>query len=239
MSDNCGAAHAFAVGNGLNLLRPFRVRQHWASLIKELPRFGTCRTPFFQRQQSCRRQASTFIHTSAIHALAALVLEAFMQLARRQFLHLAAGAAALPAVSRVARAQTYPARPVRWIVGAAAGGVVDIYARLLGQWLSERLGQPVIIENRVGAGGNIATEALVKAAPDGYTLGSVVVTNAINATLYDKLSFNIVRDITPIASFSRGPGVIVVKPSFPAKTVPDLIAYAKANPGKVNMASAG
>jgi tripartite-type tricarboxylate transporter receptor subunit TctC len=158
---------------------------------------------------------------------------------RRQFLHLAAGAAALPAASRIASAQAYPSRPVRWIVGFAAGGVVDIYARLLGQWLSERLGQPIIIENRVGAGGNIGTEALVKAAPDGYTLGSVTVSNAINATLYDKLSFNIVRDITPIASFNRGPGVIVVKPSFPAKTIPELIAYAKANRGKVHMASPG
>jgi tripartite-type tricarboxylate transporter receptor subunit TctC len=126
-----------------------------------------------------------------------------MKLPRRKFLHLALSAASLSAVSRVAWAQTYPSRPVRWIVGFAAGGVVDIYARLLGQWLSERLGQPVIIENRVGAGSNIATEAIVKAAPDGYTLGSITVTNAINATLYDKLGFNIVRDITPIASFNR------------------------------------
>jgi tripartite-type tricarboxylate transporter receptor subunit TctC len=158
---------------------------------------------------------------------------------RRQFLHLAAGAAALPAVSRMAWSQTYPSRPVRWIVGFPAGGVVDIYARLFGQWLSERLSQPFIIENRAGAVSNIATEAVVKASPDGYTLGSVTVTNAINATLYDKLNFNIVRDIVPIASLNRGPGVIVVRPSFPAKTVPELIAYARANPGKVNMASAG
>jgi tripartite-type tricarboxylate transporter receptor subunit TctC len=162
-----------------------------------------------------------------------------MKLPRRKFLHLAAGAVALPVMPRIARAQAYPTRPVRWIVGFAAGGVVDIYARLLGQWLSDRLGRPFIIENRVGAGSNIATEAVVKAAPDGYTLGSITVTNAINATLYDKLGFNIVRDITPIASFSRGPGVIVVKPSFLAKTVPELIAYAKANPSKVNMASPG
>jgi tripartite-type tricarboxylate transporter receptor subunit TctC len=237
MSDNCGAAHAFAVGNGLNLLRPFRVRQHWASLIKELPRFGTCRTPFFQRQQSCRRQASIFIHTSAIHALAALVLEAFMQLARRQFLHLTAGAAALPAVSRIAWAQTYPTRPVRLVVGAPPGGGFDIAARLIGQWLSERLGQPFVIANRPGAGGNIGTEAVVRAPADGYTLLLITGVNASNATLYETLSFNLSRDIAPVAGITRVPEVMVANLSVPSRTVPEFIAYAKANPGKVNMAS--
>jgi len=162
-----------------------------------------------------------------------------MKLPRRQFLHLAAGAAALPAVSRVAKAQTYPARPVRLIAPFAPGGASDILARLMGQWLSERLGQPFVIENRPGAGSNIGTEAVVHAAPDGYTLGLFGAPSAINATLYDKLNFNFVRDIAPVAGIIRGPYVIVVNPSVPAKTVPELIAYAKANPRKLNMASPG
>jgi tripartite-type tricarboxylate transporter receptor subunit TctC len=150
---------------------------------------------------------------------------------RRQFLRLAAGAAALPAVPRVARAQTYPSRPVRIVVGFAAGGGVDIGARLIGQWLSEALGQQFVIENRVGAAGNIGTDAVVRAAPDGYTLLMVNPTNAINATLYEKLNFNFIRDIAPVASFIRVPSIILVHPSVPAKTVPEFIAYAKANPG--------
>ena len=158
---------------------------------------------------------------------------------RRQFLHLAAGAAALPAVSRIARAQAYPSRPVRIVVGFAAGGATDIVARLMGQWLSERLGQPFIIENRPGAGSNIATEAVVLRRPDGHTLLLVSSANAINATLYDKLNFNFIRDIAPVAGLIRVPHVMVVNPSVPAKTVPEFIAYAKANPGKLNMASAG
>ena len=160
-----------------------------------------------------------------------------MKLPRRTFLHLAAGAAALPAVSRVARAQTYPTRPVRIIVGFAPGGGVDIIARLMGQWLSERLGQPFVIENRPGAGSNIATEAVVRAPADGYTLLLVTAANAINATLYEKLSFNFIRDIAPVAGIIVVPNVMVVNPSVPAKTVPEFIAYAKANPGKINMAS--
>ena len=158
---------------------------------------------------------------------------------RRQFLHLAAGAAALPAISRIARAQVYPTRPVRLIVGWPPGGPVDLFARLIGQPLSERLGQPIIIENRPGAASNMATEAVVRAPPDGYTLLQISSVNAFNATLYDNLSFNFVRDIAPVASIYRGPGVLVVHPSFPAKSVPELIAYAKSNPGKINMASAG
>jgi tripartite-type tricarboxylate transporter receptor subunit TctC len=158
---------------------------------------------------------------------------------RRQFLHLAAGAAALPAVSRFAWAQAYPTRPVRWIVGFPAGGGSDVLARLLGQWLSERLGQPFVIENRPGAGTNIATEVVVRAPPDGYTLVQASVTAAINATLYDKLNFNFIQDIAPIASFTRATYVMAAHPSFPAKTVREFIAYAKANPGKINMASAG
>ena len=162
-----------------------------------------------------------------------------MKLPRRQFLHLAAGAAALPAVSRIAWAQSYPSRPVRIVVGFAAGGAPDIVARLVGQWLSERLGQPFVIENRPGAGGNIGTEAVVRAPPDGYTLLLVTFSNAINATLYDKLNFNFIRDIAPVAGIVRFPFVMVVHPSVSAKTVPEFIAYAKANPGKINMASAG
>jgi len=162
-----------------------------------------------------------------------------MTLPRRQFLHLAAGAAALPAVSRIARAQTYPSRPVRIIVAVAAGGTSDILARLMGQRLSDRLGQPFVIENRPGAGGNIATEAVVRAPADGYTLLQVSAAAAINATLYDKLNFNFIRDIAPVASIDREPLVMVVSPSVPARTVPEFIAYAKANPGKISMASAG
>ena len=162
-----------------------------------------------------------------------------MKLPRRQFLHLAAGAAALPGVSRVARAQAYPSRPMRWIVGTAPGGSQDILARLMGQWLSERLGQPIVIENRPGAGTNIATEAVVRSPPDGHTLLLVGSPNTINATLYDKLNFVFLRDIVPVASLVRQPQIILANPSVSASTVPELIAYAKANPGKVTMASAG
>jgi tripartite-type tricarboxylate transporter receptor subunit TctC len=162
-----------------------------------------------------------------------------MKLPRRTFLHLAAGAAALPAVSRAARAQTYPTRPVRIIVGIPAGSATDIAARLIGQWLSERLGQPFIIENRVGAGGNVGTEMVVRSAPDGYSLLMVNGANAISATLYENLSFNFIRDIAPVASVMRTSVVMEVHPSVPAKTVPEFIAYAQANPGKIAMASAG
>jgi tripartite-type tricarboxylate transporter receptor subunit TctC len=162
-----------------------------------------------------------------------------VKLARRQFLHLVAGATALPAVSRIAWAQTYPARPVRIVVGLTAGSASDIVARLVGQWLSERLGQPFIIENRPGAGTNIAAEAVVRAAPDGYTLLLTASPNAINASLYDKLNFNFIRDIAPVAPISREPNVVLVNPSVPTRTVPEFIAYAKANPGRLNMASAG
>ena len=150
-----------------------------------------------------------------------------------------AGAAALPAVSRIAWAQAYPSRPVRIIVGFAPSGATDIMARLIGQWLSERLGQQFIVENRPGAASNIATEAVVNAPPDGYTLLVVTSVNAINATLYDKLSFNLIRDIAPVASIHREPFLVEVNPSVPVKTVPELIAYAKANPANINMASAG
>src|SRR5262249_36681631 len=152
---------------------------------------------------------------------------------------LAAGAAALAAVSRIARAQAYPSRPVRIIVGFAAGGPTDILARLMGPWLSERLGQQFVIENRPGDGGNIGTEAVVRASPDGYTLLLVGGNAPINATLYDKLNFNFIRDIAPVATIIRGPQILVVNPSVPVKTVPEFIAYAKANPGKINMASGG
>jgi tripartite-type tricarboxylate transporter receptor subunit TctC len=162
-----------------------------------------------------------------------------MKFPRRKFLHLAAGAAALPALSRIASAQTYPTRPVRIVVGYAAGGSADIVARLIGQPLSERLGQQFIVENRLGAATNIATEAVVRAPPDGYTLLLVTPANAINATLYEKLNFNFIRDIAPVASIDREPTVMVVNSSFPAKTIPEFIAYAKDNPGKINMASPG
>jgi tripartite-type tricarboxylate transporter receptor subunit TctC len=162
-----------------------------------------------------------------------------MKLPRRHFLHLAAGVAAFPALSRVAWAQTYPTQPLRLILGYPPGGSADITARLTGQWLSERLGQPVIIESRPGAATNLATEAVVRAAPDGYTLLLIAPANAINATLYDKLNFNFLRDIEPIAGIIRFPNVVVVNPSLPINSIPELIAYAKANPGKLNMASSG
>ena len=162
-----------------------------------------------------------------------------MSLARRRFLQLTAGAVALPVVSHIAAAQVYPTRPVRIIVGFASGGTLDIIARLLGQWLSERLGQPFVVENRPGGGGNIGTDAVVRAPPDGYTLLLVGSPNMINATLYEKLNFNFIRDIAPVASIDRTPLVMEVNQSFPARSVPEFIAYAKAKPGKINMASAG
>ena len=162
-----------------------------------------------------------------------------MKLPRRNFLHLAAGASALSAVARIAWAQTYPARPVRIIVGFAAGGPADIVARLIGQWLSERLGQQFVVENRTGAATNIATEAVVRAPVDGYTLLFVTAAATINTMLYEKLSFNLSRDIVPVAGLIRAPSVLEVNLSVPAKTVPEFIAYAKANPGKLTMASGG
>jgi len=162
-----------------------------------------------------------------------------MKLPRREFLHLAAGAAALPAVSRFAWAQAYPSRPVRLIVGYAAGGGTDITARLIGQWLSERFGQQFVIENRPGAATNIATDAVVRAAPDGYTLLLATGGNAINATLYDKLNFNFIRDIAPVGSVIRVPLVMVVNQSLSVRTVPEFIAFATANPGRINFASGG
>jgi tripartite-type tricarboxylate transporter receptor subunit TctC len=162
-----------------------------------------------------------------------------MKLPRRKFLHLAAGAAALPAASRMASAQAYPTRPVRIIVGFSPGGSTDIAARVVGQWLSERLGQSFVIENRPGAGANLAAEMVVRAPPDGYTLLLVSSSDTINATLYPKLNFVFLRDIAPVASMTRQPQVLLANPSLPAKTFRELIAYAKANPGKVNIASAG
>src|SRR5262245_36299492 len=179
-----------------------------------------------------RRHQAAVIH--------ALDWEGTMKLPhRRQFLHLATSAMALPALPRFAQAQAYPTRPVRVVVGFPPGGGTDIVARLMGQWLSERLGQSFIIENRPGAAGNIGTEAAVRAPADGYTLHLAFVTNAINATLYEKLNYDYIRDITPVASISREPNVIVVNPAVPAQTVPEFIAYAKANPSKINMASQG
>ena len=162
-----------------------------------------------------------------------------MKLPRRNFLHLAAGAAALPAVSRVAWAQAYPSRPVRIVVPTATGSTADILVRLMGQWLSERLGQPFVVENRPGGGTNIGTEAVVRASADGYTVLWAASPNAINATLYDKLNFNFIRDIAPVASVTRGPFVMLVNPSFSAKTVPEFIAYARTHPGMINFASGG
>jgi tripartite-type tricarboxylate transporter receptor subunit TctC len=162
-----------------------------------------------------------------------------MKARRRKFLAMAAGAAALLVASRTSRAQAYPARPVRLVVGGAPGGVTDITARLIGEPLSERLGQPLVIDNRPGAGGIIGTEAVVRAAADGYTLLMVAPANAIDATLHDKLSYNFIRDIIPVASLAQSPNVLVVHPSLPAKTVPEFIAYAKAHPDKINVASAG
>jgi tripartite-type tricarboxylate transporter receptor subunit TctC len=158
---------------------------------------------------------------------------------RRHVLHLAAGAAALPAVSRIASAQAYPTRPVRIIVGFPPGSLTDTTARLIGQWLSDRLGQQFVIENRPGAASNLAAETVARAPADGYTLLLVTSVNAINATLYDNLNFDLIHDIVPVASIGRGPGVMEVNPTFPAKSVPEFIAYAKANPGKINMATAG
>jgi len=162
-----------------------------------------------------------------------------MKLPRRAFLHLAAGAAVLPAVCKIAKAETYPARPVRLIVGYTPGGSADLTARLMGQWLSERVGQQLIIENRPGGGTNIATEVALRAPPDGYTYLLAAPANAINATLYDKLSFNFLRDTEPVVGIIRFPNVVVVNPSLPIRSIPELIAYAKANPGKLNMASSG
>src|SRR4051812_40683200 len=162
-----------------------------------------------------------------------------MRFPRRDFLRLAAGAAALPVVSNIARAQAYPARPVRLVIGYTPGGSADLTARLMGQWLSEKLGQSFVIENRPGGGTNIATEAVLRSPPDGYTLLLVAPANAINATLYEKLPFNFLQEIEPIAGIIRFPNVVVVNPQVPVKTIPELIAYAKANPGKLNMASSG
>jgi tripartite-type tricarboxylate transporter receptor subunit TctC len=162
-----------------------------------------------------------------------------MKRPRRTFLHLAAGVAVLPVASRMASAQSYPSRPVRLIVGFAPGGTTDITARLIGQWLSERLGQQFVIENRTGAATNIATEAVVRAPADGYTLLIVTASNAINATLYDKLNFNFIRDIAPVAGIIRYPLVMQVNPAFPAKTVPEFINHVKSNPGKVSYGSGG
>jgi tripartite-type tricarboxylate transporter receptor subunit TctC len=162
-----------------------------------------------------------------------------VKLPRRQFLHLAAGVVVVPAACRVACAQTYPARPVRIIAGYAAGGGVDITARLIGQWLAERLGQQFMVEDRPGAGTNIAAEAVARAPTDGYTLLLATVANAVNATLYEKINFNFMADLAPVAGIMRVPNVVVVNPSFPAKTVPEFIAYAKANPGKINFGSGG
>jgi tripartite-type tricarboxylate transporter receptor subunit TctC len=162
-----------------------------------------------------------------------------MKIRRRQFLQFAAASVAVAAAPQIAWSQTYPTRPVRIVAGFAPGGGVDIAARLIGQSLSERLGQPFVIENRPGAGSNIATESVVNAAPDGYTLLLVGAPNAINAALYEKLSFNFMRDIAPVASIHREPHVMVVHPSVPANTVPEFLRYAQANPGKINMASAG
>ena len=162
-----------------------------------------------------------------------------MNLLRRTFLHLLAGVAALPAISRLACAQVYPSRPVRWIVGFTPAGGNDITARLIGQWLTDRLGQPFVIENRPGAGTNIAAEIVINSPPDGYTLFLTNFSNAVNAALYEKLSFDFMRDMAPVVGISRAPVILAVNPSVPAKTVPEFIAYAKANPGKLNMGSAG
>ena len=162
-----------------------------------------------------------------------------MTLVRRQFLHMAAGAAALPILPRIGHAQAYPSRPVRMIVGFPAGSAPDIMARLTGQWLTDRLGQPVVIENRPGAGSNIGTEAAAKSAPDGYTLLLTVLTNVFNATLYTNLNFNFLTDITHVAAVANAPYLVVVPPSFPAKNIAEFVAYAKANPGKINFASGG
>jgi tripartite-type tricarboxylate transporter receptor subunit TctC len=196
-------------------------------------------------RQSCYRKASLQGQSSSAPASAisrridGILRDEMKLLARRQFLRLTAGGAALPVDLRIAWAQTYPSRPVRWIVGFPPAGGNDIVARLMGQWLSERLGQPFVIENRPGAATNIATQAVATAPPDGYTLLLAGLPNASNAALFGNLNFNFIRDITPIAGMIRIPNVMVVNPSVPAKTVAEFIAYAKAHPGKVNMASAG
>jgi tripartite-type tricarboxylate transporter receptor subunit TctC len=173
------------------------------------------------------------------HAQQRLADRLEVKLPRRHFLHLAAGAAALPALSRIAGAQAYPSRPVRLIVAGAPASTPDILGRLIGQWLSERLGQPFIIDNRPGAGTSIGTETVVRAPADGYTLLLCGTPNAINAAIYDRLNYNFIRDIAPVAGVSRGPYAMVVNPSVPAKSVPEFIAYAKSNPGRLNMVSAG
>src|SRR6516164_9413606 len=185
----------------------------------------TCHAP---KQPRCRASASQALEFGEMNLPH-----------RRRFLQLTAGAAALSGLSRIASAQTYPWRPVRIVVAFGPAGGADITARLIGQWLSERLGQPFIIENRPGAGGNIGTEAVVRAAADGYTLLLVTAANAINTSLYEKLSFNLSRDIAPVAGIIRGPNVMVLNPLLQPKTVPDFIDYAKANPRKVKMASSG
>jgi len=162
-----------------------------------------------------------------------------MNFSRRTFLHLAAGAVALPAALRIVWAQSYPTRPVRIIAGFPPGSASDVTARLMGQWLSERNSQSFIVENRLGAASNLAAEAVVRSIPDGYTLLLVTSVNAVNATLYDNLNFDLIPDIAPVASIARGPGVMVVNPMFPAKSIPEFIAYAKANPGKINVGTAG
>jgi tripartite-type tricarboxylate transporter receptor subunit TctC len=204
------------------------------SMISERRKSRLETTPIVSKSRRTQRRP---IEAAQLHGHSLRVKAT--KLARRQFLHLAAGSAAIPAVSHIARAQTYPARPVRIIVGFAAGGSTDLYARLMGQRLSERLGQPFIIDNRPGAGSNIGTEVAANAAPDGYTLLMVTNTNAINVTLYDKLNFNFIRDIAPVARVAYTPLVVVVNLAVPAKTVPEFIAYAKANPGKLNIGSAG
>ncbi len=162
-----------------------------------------------------------------------------MKLSRRNVLHLAAGVTVASVPSHLTWAQAYPVRPVRWLIGFAAGGAPDILARLMTQWLSDRLGQRFLVENRPGANGNLATEAVVNAAPDGYTLLQLTLADAVNATLYQNLNYNFARDLTPVAGLSRDPDVMVVNPTFPARTVPEFISYAKSNPGKINMASPG
>jgi tripartite-type tricarboxylate transporter receptor subunit TctC len=204
------------------------------SIISERPKSKAETQPTVSKIRSTRRRP---IEAALLHGR--LLRVKATELPRRRFLHLAAGAAAVPATSRIAMAQAYPTRPVRIIVGFTAGGSTDIAARLMGQWLSEQLGQPFIIENRPGAAGNIGTEAVVRAPADGHTLLMCASSNAINATLYEKLNFNFIRDIAPVAGIIRAPFVIVVNPSFPATTVPEFIAYAKANPGKLSMGSAG
>src|SRR5436190_821333 len=162
-----------------------------------------------------------------------------MTLPRRRLLQLAGATLALPAIARIARAQTYPAKPVRLIIGYTPGGSADLTARLMAQWLTERLGQSFVVESRPGGGTNIATEAVVRAPPDGYTLLLVAPANAINATLYEKLNYDFIRDMAPVAGLNRFPNVMEVNPAVPAKTVPEFIAYAKANPGRINYASSG